>query len=44
MTTIFVSSRPTEDSLPPEGKPSYVDIVVDDLLELARLASPNPIS
>ncbi|ETS64797.1 hypothetical protein PaG_00762 [Moesziomyces aphidis] len=42
MTTVFVSCRPTEDSLPPEGKPSYVDIVVDDLLGLARLASPSP--
>ncbi|EST05559.1 HAD-like domain protein [Kalmanozyma brasiliensis GHG001] len=39
MTTVFVSSRPTEDSLPADGKPDYVDIVVADLLELAQLIS-----
>lgn len=37
MTTVFVSSRPTEEQLPASGKPDYVDIVVADLLELARL-------
>ncbi|EPQ30373.1 uncharacterized protein PFL1_01899 [Pseudozyma flocculosa PF-1] len=39
MTTIFVSGRPTEDSLPHDGTvPDYIDIVVRDLDELARLA------
>ena len=37
MTTVFVSSRPTEEPLPAQGKPDYVDIVVADLLELAHL-------
>ncbi|CBQ73014.1 conserved hypothetical protein [Sporisorium reilianum SRZ2] len=37
MTTVFISSRPTEDQLPAQGKPAYVDIVVADLLELAQL-------
>ncbi|KAJ9479133.1 Haloacid dehalogenase [Pseudozyma hubeiensis] len=39
MTTVFVSSRATEDRLPASGKPEYVDVVVSDLLELARLVS-----
>ncbi|SNX84348.1 uncharacterized protein MEPE_03057 [Melanopsichium pennsylvanicum] len=39
MTTVFVSSRETEDRLPPQGKPGYVDVVVADLLELAQLVS-----
>lgn len=38
MTTVFVSARPTEDQLPAQGKPDYVDIVVADLSELAHLA------
>ncbi|KAJ1033006.1 hypothetical protein NDA16_000285 [Ustilago loliicola] len=37
MTTVFVSSRPTEDKLPQDGKPDYVDIVVADLSEFAQL-------
>ncbi|CDU22768.1 uncharacterized protein (N-terminal fragment), partial [Sporisorium scitamineum] len=37
MTTVFVSSRATEDQLPAQGKPQYVDLVVADLLELAQL-------
>lgn len=37
MTTVFVASRETEDQLPTQGKPNYVDIVVKDLLELAQL-------
>lgn len=39
MTTVFVSSRPTEDGLPADGKPDYVDIVVADLLEFAQLVA-----
>lgn len=39
MTTVFVSSRSTEDRLPVEGKPDYVDVVVTDLMELAHFAS-----
>lgn len=37
MTTVFVSSRATEDKLPAEGKPDYVDVVVADLVELGQL-------
>ncbi|CCF52848.1 hypothetical protein NDA14_001748 [Ustilago hordei] len=37
MTTVFVSSRPTEDTLPQDGKPDYVDVVVADLSGLAQL-------
>ncbi|GAC93567.1 haloacid dehalogenase [Pseudozyma hubeiensis SY62] len=39
MTTVFVSSRATEDRLPASGKPDFVDVVVSDLLELARLVT-----
>ncbi|PWY99084.1 haloacid dehalogenase [Testicularia cyperi] len=42
MTTVFVSHRWSEDSLPESGKPPFVDIVVSDLLELANLAQAPP--
>ncbi|KAJ1029134.1 hypothetical protein NDA18_002762 [Ustilago nuda] len=37
MTTVFVSSRPTEDTLPQDRKPDYVDVAVADLSGLAQL-------